>query len=129
MTPEINLPVGITEVPDLREAVGWGRRDQDYPLLLERCNFWAGIRNETGLLIGFGYVAGTGLEHGYLEDVMIHPHYHQRGLGGKLVSTLLNEAGKHGIEIVTVTFASKHTSFYEHNGFVLCDGGIWRKGV
>ncbi len=30
-TPIINLPLENHEVPDLREQVGWGRRDQDYP--------------------------------------------------------------------------------------------------
>ncbi|MFJ5760164.1 hypothetical protein ACIQAA_13755 [Neobacillus sp. NPDC093182] len=35
----INLPVSNNEVPDLRESVGWARRDKDYPALFERCNF------------------------------------------------------------------------------------------
>ena len=51
----VNLPIQDNEVPDLREAVGWGRRDKDYPALFERCNFWAGARDETGKLIAFGY--------------------------------------------------------------------------
>lgn len=39
-TPIINLPLANHEVPNLREQVGWDRRDQDYPALFERCNFW-----------------------------------------------------------------------------------------
>jgi hypothetical protein len=42
----INIPISNNEVPELREHVGWGRRDEDYPTLFERSNFWAGIRNE-----------------------------------------------------------------------------------
>ena len=39
----INIPIDDNEVPELREHVGWGRRDADYPVLFERCNFWAGL--------------------------------------------------------------------------------------
>lgn len=34
----INIPISNNEVPDLREAIGWSRRDEDYPTLFERCN-------------------------------------------------------------------------------------------
>lgn len=57
---KINLPIQDFEVPDLRQSVGWDRRDSDFPALLGRCNFWAGVRNEAHKLIAFGYVAGRG---------------------------------------------------------------------
>jgi hypothetical protein len=66
----INIPISNNEVPELREHVGLGRRDEDYPTLFERCNFWAGIRDENNKLIAFGYVCGMGLEHGYMEDII-----------------------------------------------------------
>lgn len=56
----LNMSIENHEAPALREAVGWGRRDEDYPTLFERCNFWAGIRNEHKRLIAFGYVTGMG---------------------------------------------------------------------
>ncbi|KIL46379.1 GNAT family N-acetyltransferase [Jeotgalibacillus campisalis] len=127
--PEINSEIRDSEVPDLREAVGWARRDRDYPALFGCCTFWAAIRNEKGLLIGFGYVAGTGLEHGYMEDILIHPFYQKQGLGKQLVSALLQEAERTGLEIVTVTFAYDHKDFYRSSGFDSCAGGVWRKSV
>ncbi|WP_176541440.1 MULTISPECIES: hypothetical protein [unclassified Bacillus (in: firmicutes)] len=42
----INIPISINEVTELRELVGWGRRDEDYPALFEYCNFWARVRDE-----------------------------------------------------------------------------------
>ena len=69
----INMPISNYEVPDLRERIGWGRRDHDYPTLFQRCNFWAGVRDEDNILIAFGYVAGMGLEHGYLEPRCVPP--------------------------------------------------------
>ncbi|WP_328803718.1 GNAT family N-acetyltransferase [Paenibacillus puerhi] len=114
------------EVPNLRESIGWDRRDGDYPLLFERCLFWASLRNEDEELIAFGYMTGPGIEHGYLEDVIVHPNYQERGIGNRLVKALLQEAEKQGICIITVTFQDKHKEFYESCGFTACSGGVWR---
>ncbi|SET18179.1 Acetyltransferase (GNAT) family protein [Oceanobacillus limi] len=120
----VNPPIENHEVPDLREKIGWGRRDQDYPALFKRCNFWAGIRDGDGQLIAFGYVCGMGLEHGYLEDVMVHPDYQRQGLGLELVKTLLDESKRYGLGIITVTFASHHQHFYQLCGFSPSSGGV-----
>ncbi|TDL35455.1 N-acetyltransferase [Jeotgalibacillus sp. S-D1] len=122
----INLPISHNEVPELREANGWDRRDDDFPLLFHRCNFWAGVRDQENKLIGFGYIAGMGLQHGYMEDILISPDYQNLGIGGQLVKTLLHEAKNTGLEIVTLTFNEKHTRFYQNCGFTSCTGGVWR---
>jgi ribosomal protein S18 acetylase RimI-like enzyme len=76
----INLSIENSEVPDLRQSVGWDRRDHEYPVVFKRCNFWAGVR-DGGKLIAFGYIAGMGLQHGYMEDVIVHPKYQRQGIG------------------------------------------------
>ncbi|KMK76341.1 GNAT family N-acetyltransferase [Alkalihalobacillus pseudalcaliphilus] len=119
----INMPIENHEVPDLREKIGWGRRDSDYPALFERCNFWAGVRNEEGQLIAFGYICGMGLEHGYLEDIMVSPHYQNRGIGVLLVQALIEEAKQFGLLILTVTFGSGNENFYRVAGFNASSGG------
>lgn len=123
----INMPISNHEVPKLRELIGWGRRDKDFPILFERCNFWAGVRNENNELIAFGYVVGMGLEHGYMEDIIVHPDYQKKGIGVELVRELLRESERFGLEIVTLTFNFKHKNFYETCGFTLCSGGVWTK--
>lgn len=122
----INLPIQPYEVPDLREVVGWERREQDYPALLERCQFYAGARDEEQRLIAFGYISGMGLQHGYLEDILVHPHYRYQQLGTKLVHSLLQQAKHRHIEIVTCTFTEEHASFYQKCGLTLSKGGVWR---
>lgn len=123
---EINMTLTAQDVPNLREQVGWGRRDHDYPTLFERCNFWAGVKDETNQLIAFGYVCGMGLEHGYMEDIIVHPEYQGRGIGMRLVKELLKEAERSGLEIVTVSFEKDKTSFYEKSGFSTGVAGVWR---
>ena len=123
----INLKISAEEVPLLRESVGWEKRETDYPLLFERCNFWVGTRNEKGMLVGFGYIVGMKLQHGYMEDIIVHPDFRKLGIGVKLVRTLIDEADRRGIEIVTTTYSDKHALFYEKCGFTTCSGGLWRK--
>ncbi|SFI39714.1 Acetyltransferase (GNAT) domain-containing protein [Paenibacillus sp. UNC496MF] len=123
----INLPIAPDEVPALREHIGWEGRHADYPRLFERCNFWAGCRNERRQLIAFGYISGMGLQHGYMEDVMVHPNYRRSGLGQAVVRALLEEAERFGLDIVTLTFENKLTAFYEGAGFASCAGGVWRR--
>ncbi|MED3964127.1 GNAT family N-acetyltransferase [Niallia taxi] len=120
----VNLPIQDNEVPDLREAVGWGRRDKDYPALFERCNFWAGARDETGKLIAFGYVCGMGLEHGYVEDIIVHPSKQKQGIGVKLVKALIEEAKSFGLGILTVSFDEHNANFYKTTGFTVSSGGV-----
>ncbi|MCG7406126.1 GNAT family N-acetyltransferase [Paenibacillus sp. ACRRX] len=124
---KINLPIAANEVPNLRELVGWDGRDSDYPTLFERCNFWAGLRDEQNQLIAFGYVAGMGLQHGDMEDIIVHPEFQKEGIGESLVRKLLQEAERVGLEIITLTYDSKHTSFYTRSGFTPCSGGLWRR--
>jgi GNAT superfamily N-acetyltransferase len=107
----INLPVKPNEVPTLRELVGWDGRHTDYPSLFERCNFWAGLRDETNELIAFGYIAGMGLQHSYMEDIIVHPLFQKKGIGQALVKKLLEEAERVGFEIVTLTYDSKLQHF------------------
>ncbi|MEK3838391.1 GNAT family N-acetyltransferase [Paenibacillus sp. FSL R7-0128] len=126
----INPPIEPHEVPMLRELAGWEGRQADYPAVFERCNFWAGVRDERNLeLVAFGYVAGMGLQHGYMEDILVHPEYQRKGLGQPLVKRLLQEAERFGLEIVTLTYDVKHTSFYTGCGFTPSAGGVWRRAM
>lgn len=85
-----------------------------------------GVRDENEKLIGFGYICGMGLEHGYMEDILVHPDYQRKGIGHELVKKLLTESDQRGFEIVTVSFTEEHERFYTTSGFTLCSGGVWK---
>lgn len=125
---QINEVLKRHEVPELRGKVGWGRREEDYPALLDHCLLWATARNEFGRLVAFGYITGPGLafEHGYMEDVMVEPEEQGKGLGKLLVQSLLRGAEEKGISIVTVNYSEQHESFYKECGFIPCGGAVWR---
>lgn len=123
----INMEFAEGEIPDLRESVGWSRRDADYPSLLTKCLFWAGARDENCKLVGFGYITGPGLEHGYMEDILVHPQYQRQGIGKQIVQSLLQEADRRDITTITVTFEATNQAFYVRCGFTPCSAGIWQK--
>ncbi|WP_371925095.1 GNAT family N-acetyltransferase [Halobacillus sp. A1] len=125
----MNIPISNNEVPELRELVGWGRREEDYPALFERCNFWGGVRDKNNKLIAFGYVCGMGLEHGYMEDIIVHPEYQGQGIGVDLVKELLRESERFGIGIVSVTYETNKTNFYTKCGFTTGSGGVWKSST
>lgn len=125
---QINEVLKRHEVPELRGKVGWGRREEDYPALLDHCLLWATARNEQGRLVAFGYITGPGeaFEHGYMEDVMVDPEEQGKGIGKSLVQSLLQAAEDCGISIVTVNYSKQHESFYKECGFTPCGGAVWR---
>lgn len=123
----INIPIPDHEVPELRELVGWKRRDKDYPALFDRCNFWGGVKDENNKLIAFGYVCGMGLEHEYMEDIIVHPDFQKQGIGFELVRELLRESERFGLKIVTVTYGEENKSFYRTCGFASGLGGVWKE--
>ncbi|WP_211746617.1 GNAT family N-acetyltransferase [Paenibacillus sp. Marseille-Q4541] len=125
---QINDKLEDHEVPGLRESVGWARRDEDYPALIDHCLLWGSARDESGRLVAFGYITGPGFafEHGYMEDVIVHPDEQGKGLGKSLVRSLLWAAEGKGLSIVTVNYSKRHESFYKEAGFTPCGGAVWR---
>lgn len=124
-TLALNGAIADSEVPSLRESIGWGGRQQDYPQLFELCNFYAGIREDvTGQLVAFGYVCGMGLEHGYIEDIIVHPEHQRKGLGKKLIQALIKESRRQKIGILTLSTDEDTAAFYQACGFDLEVSGV-----
>ncbi|WP_066189593.1 MULTISPECIES: GNAT family N-acetyltransferase [Gracilibacillus] len=124
---KINSDISKSEVPDLRESVGWDRHDQLYPELLDHIYFWGAVRDHQGKLIAFGYVSSPGNLHGYMEDIIVHPDYQRKGIGVKLVRRLLEEANLRKLDHVSATFQEKHQAFYKRCGLKPCSAGIWKR--
>lgn len=121
----LNGMIADQEVPALRASVGWGGRQQDYPQLFELCNFYAGIREKsTNQLVAFGYVCGMGLEHGYLEDIIVHPDHQGKGLGKRLMQALIEESRRQKIGILTLSTDQETAEFYQKCGFDLEISGV-----
>ena len=102
--------------------------------LLSRTAFWAKERNSEDLqiaianshpvvtvwdreyLIGFARATSDGIYRAAIWDVVIDPDYQGRGLGRKLVETVLSHPKVNKVEKVYLT-TTHQQSFYERIGF------------
>ena len=67
-------------------------------------------------LIGFARATSDGVYRAAIWDVVIHPDYRGRGLGRKLVETVLTHPNVNRVERVYLT-TTNQKSFYERIGF------------
>ena len=68
-------------------------------------------------LIGFARAVSDGHLRAYIEDVMVHPAYRQRGVSKLLLDHLL--AALAGIETITLFCEADLVPLYERHGFKL----------
>ncbi|KIL43962.1 hypothetical protein KP78_37860 [Jeotgalibacillus soli] len=57
-------------------------------------------------------MAGVGLEHGYMEDIIVHPFYRKNGIGVELLRELLRESERYGLEMITLTYDPQHKNLF-----------------
>lgn len=67
-------------------------------------------------LIGFARATSDGIYRATIWDVVIHPDYRGRGLGSKLVETVLSHPRMHRVERVYL-MTTHQQKFYEKIGF------------
>ena len=67
-------------------------------------------------IIGFARATSDGIYRAGIWDVVVHPEYRGRGLGGKLVETVLTHPKVNKVERVYLTTTNQQ-SFYERIGF------------
>jgi len=124
--PGLRLGLG----PDLRPV---GALDQ-LQRLLERNSFWARGRSHTALramlrgsaaavsvwqgrqLVGFGRASSDGLFRAVLWDVVVDEEHQGRGLGRRIVATLLEHPRLRRVERVYL-MTSNSAGFYQQLGF------------
>ncbi len=102
--------------------------------LFQSCAFWAKERSLEDLnvaitnsepvisawderrLIGFARATSDGIYRATIWDVVIHPDYQGRGLGSKLVETVLSHPRMNRVERVYL-MTTQQQRFYERVGF------------
>lgn len=71
-------------------------------------------------LIGYSHVEDRG-EQLFLRMIVVHPHYQRRGIGSRLLESLINsgkeQSRKIGLEVFKINSEAK--KFYEGYGFTV----------
>ena len=120
----LNPVISAQAICDLREAVGWDRAEEDYPVALR--GYWATVGgfDTTNKLVAWCAVLSDRVRHAVLLDVIIHPSYQRKGVGKALVATAVEHIKAHMITIIHVDFEPETTAFYTACGFQVGLGGI-----
>ena len=113
--------LSVAEYLQLREAVGWKTlTERQAELALENCIYCISAYDENKL-IGMGRVVGDGAVICYIQDLIVLPEYHGRGVGSALIKHLKNYVASlsaEGEEMMLALMCAKgREGFYIKNGF------------
>ncbi len=111
----------VEEYLALREAVGWGRLDEQMTARgLARALFTVCLVHE-GNVIGCGRVIGDGGLYYYLQDIIVLPAFQGKGLGKRLMKAIMAylEEHAHPDAFVGLMAAKDVSDFYTQFGFTV----------
>ena len=117
-------PPSAEDFTSLRKLIGWSN-----PCLsvvqksIDASLFWATIYLDNNL-VGCGRVVGDGAMYFYIQDVTIHPEHQNKGLGSKIMNTLIAHLESCCAPGATIGLLAAHgkESFYLKFGFKPRDG-------
>jgi GNAT superfamily N-acetyltransferase len=110
----------VEEYLALREAVGWGRRDEQITARALANALFTVCLLHNGKVIGCGRVIGDGGLHFYLQDIIVLPAYQGKGLGKRVMRAILAYLDEHTLPgaFIGLMAAQDKSSFYQKFGFV-----------
>ncbi len=111
----------VEEYLALREAIGWGRLDEQMTARgLAHSLFTVCLLHE-GNVIGCGRVIGDGGLYFYLQDIIVLPAFQGKGLGKRLMKAIMPyvEEHAHPGAFVGLMAAKDVSDFYTQFGFAV----------
>ena len=110
------------ELESLCQAVGWKSRPLDKVQKAIARSFlivaiWE-ISKNPRRLIGFARVISDGVFHATLSDMVIHPDFHSRGLGKKVIKYIVTQLTTEGVNDIILFTSPSVVDFYHSLGFI-----------
>lgn len=109
----------VQEYLALREAVGWGRLDERLAGQGLAGALFTVCALHKGNVVGCARVIGDGGLYFYLQDVIVLPRFQGRGLGRRLMESVLRYLDEHARpgSFVGLMAAEGMSDFYRRFGF------------
>ena len=104
----------------MRESAGWPRVGESAAVQALGGSLHCLSVYDGSTLIGFARIIGDGAVNFYIQDVMVAPAYRGRGLGGQIMTHLIqwSEAELPPTATIGLMSVSGKESFYERYGFL-----------
>lgn len=115
--------VSLEEYQWLRKSVGWGNTDTAATKDGLENSLYSVAVVKNGKVIAIGRVIGDGGLYFYIQDLMVHPEYQNKGIGKSLIKKLMDyitSNAKSGA-FVGLMAAKGLKKFYEPYGFKVRD--------
>lgn len=121
MIYKYNENISAKALSDLRESVGWNRMEEEYenPLMTSYYHIAVYEKDE---LIGYIDCVSNGVTDAYIQDLMVHPNYHGKGVGTELMNQMIAYLKEKHIYMISIVYEESLKPFYEKFGFyqMLC---------
>jgi len=113
----------LDEIVDLYKSGGWWKDEYEKKglvSLIEGSFLFAVILDtHSKRAVGMGRLISDGSSDGYIQDVVVLQDLRGKGLGKKIISSLVSEAKKRGLEWIGLIGEPNTQGFYEKLGFVV----------
>ncbi|AXR08414.1 GNAT family N-acetyltransferase [Salinimonas sediminis] len=118
------VPPDVVTFASIRNTVGWSNPELDVlQNSIDSSLFWVSAYDKSEL-VGCGRVIGDGAMYFYIQDVLVHPLYQNRGLGSQIMHSINQYITLNGPIGATVGLLAAHgkEAFYQQYGFAPRDG-------
>jgi GNAT superfamily N-acetyltransferase len=109
----------VEEYRGLRHTAGWGEMTEEGLATGLASSLYSCVVVHDGMVVACGRVVGDGGMYFYVQDVIVLPEYHGRGLGAQIMGAVmgyLDGVAKPGA-FVGLMAAERAEGFYEPYGF------------
>lgn len=116
---ERDAKISPKEIEELLLSVGWNSIQGKYKHAIKGTYSTFSIRDK-GKLIAFARVVSDGIVYAFIVDLGIRKEFQHRGLGKKLIRSMIKELREDGIMTAQLTFVSNNrqlNTFYKMVGF------------
>ncbi|MBY7114782.1 GNAT family N-acetyltransferase [Bacillus sp. 17RED48] len=107
--------VNWTEMREVYQSVGWKKHDEKKIKKVFTASNTLAIAYNQNKIIGFGRAMSDGVFNAAIYDVVIHKQYHGKGIGKKIINSLLDQLKD--ISCVHLVSTTNNEEFYSKSGF------------
>jgi ribosomal protein S18 acetylase RimI-like enzyme len=109
------------EIIALYRLMGWWQEyaqpSEISPLIAGSLAFAVAVERSTGRAVGMGRVISDGVSDAYIQDLVLMPEFRRRGIGKRILTTLLDRCKSAGITWIGLIAEENATEFYILQGF------------
>jgi len=107
------------DIVELYKAGGWWKDSYNPPGIkhLIKGSFAFAVAVYKNKAVGMGRVISDGVSDAYIQDTVVLPEYRSKGIGAKIVKTLLDYCSSKGILWVGLIAEPDQDGFYSSLGF------------